>query len=188
MDETELVREGIEESAKAVKALSAQEIIVAKDIIAKAMSSGGKLLICGNGGSAADAQHMAGELVGRFKMERKALTAISLSTDTSILTALANDYGAKAIFARQVEALGTDGDVLLAISTSGTSPNIIAAVEQAKKTGMKVIGMTGAQGGKLKEMSDATITSASSDTPRIQEAHATAIHLLCQMLEAQLTA
>ncbi len=176
----------IRQSIEAKKSLSKEDITAASKIIIESLKKGGKVLLCGNGGSAADAQHMAGELVGKFKMERKALAAVSLSTDTSILTALANDYGQEIIFSRQVEALGKKEDVLVAFSTSGTSPNIIAAVLQAKKSGMHVIGFTGSKGEKLKKLSDVCVMVASDDTPRIQEAHQLAYHLVCALVEEEL--
>ncbi len=134
-------------------------------------------MICGNGGSAADAQHFAAELVGRFEKERRAFPAIALTTDSSALTATGNDYGFERIFARQVEALATSGDVLIAVSTSGNSPNIIAAVMQARKIGCQTIAMTGATGKKLASVCDAAVLVPSTRTARIQEAHITIIHI-----------
>ena len=171
------------ESAKAGESLRAPDIEAATKIIASAYKAGGKVLLAGNGGSAADSQHIAAEFVGRYLLERPPLPAVALTTDTSILTALANDYGAEHIFARQVEALGREGDVLVAFSTSGTSANIMRAVEAARKRGMTVIGFTGAKGAKLKGMCDACITVDSTETPRIQEAHITAAHIICGLVE-----
>ncbi|MBD3387538.1 MAG: D-sedoheptulose 7-phosphate isomerase [Candidatus Altiarchaeales archaeon] len=182
----EKIREELGESIKVKEKLSPEDIAAAADLITEAFNSGGKILLCGNGGSAADCQHIAGEFIGRFKKERDALPAISLSTDTSILTALANDYGGDIIFSRQVEALGREGDVLVAFSTSGTSPNIIKAAEAARDRKMKVIGFTGANGEKLKKLSDVCIMAGSKDTPRIQEAHITAAHIICGLVEANL--
>ena len=142
-----------------------------------------KVLICGNGGSAADAQHVAGELVGRFKMERRALPCIALNTDTSIITAYANDYSFDDIFERQVEALGENGDVLIGISTSGNSPNVVKAVSKAKAKGVTTIAFTGETGGKLKKMCDITFAVTSENTPRIQECHITAFHIICNLIE-----
>ena len=179
----EKIRRQIEASIEAKRKLPAADIGAAAMVLIVALKSGHKVLLAGNGGSAADCQHIAGELVGRFKKERKALPAISLTTDTSIITALANDYGSESIFSRQVEAHGAKGDVLLALSTSGSSPNILKAAEAAKKRGMKVVGLTGIKGAKLKSLSDVCITAASDDTPRIQECHTMAAHIICGLIE-----
>ena len=160
-------------------------IVECGELILQTVRNGKKVLICGNGGSAADAQHIAAEFVGRYETERKALPAIALTTDTSALTALANDYSFDRVYARQVEALGTDGDCLIAISTSGTSPNVIAAVMEARNRGCKVIGMTGAKGKKLASLSDACIMVPSERTARIQEAHITIAHIWCEMVDAE---
>lgn len=149
----------------------------------EALHAGGKLLFAGNGGSAADAQHWAGELVSRFYYDRPGLPAIALTTDTSILTAIGNDYGYDYTFARQVEALGREGDVFVAISTSGNSANIIRAAEAARERGVKVIGFTGQGGGKLAPLSDICFRIPSSETPRIQEGHEFIGHLLCALIE-----
>jgi D-sedoheptulose 7-phosphate isomerase len=146
--------------------------------------SRGKVLICGNGGSAADAQHIAAEFVGRYEVERNALPAVALTTDTSALTALANDYDFDRIFARQVEALASPGDCLIAISTSGNSPNVIAAVMAARRAGMKVLGMTGSGGKKLASLCDQCLMVPSSRTSRIQEAHITVAHIWCETVES----
>jgi D-sedoheptulose 7-phosphate isomerase len=156
------------------------------EIISSVLDGGRKMLIMGNGGSAADAQHFAAELVGRFMMERKALPAIALTTDTSILTAIGNDYGFENIFARQVEALGKSGDVVLGISTSGHSANVLNALHQANQAGLKTIGLLGRDGGEIKHLVDLDITVPSMQTPRIQEAHLTIIHLLCDLVEKRL--
>lgn len=147
--------------------------------------SGGKVLICGNGGSAADAQHIATEFVSRYETERVALPSIALTTDTSALTALGNDYGFERIFARQVEALARPGDCLIAISTSGNSPNVIAAVMAARKIGASVIGMTGAKGKKLASLCDSCLMVPSERTARIQEAHITVAHIWCEMVDTE---
>lgn len=149
----------------------------------EALHASGKLLFAGNGGSAADAQHWAGELVSRFYYDRPGLPAIALTTDTSILTAIGNDYGYDYTFARQVEALGREGDVFVAISTSGNSANIIRAAEAARERGVKVIGFTGQGGGKLAPLSDICFRIPSSETPRIQEGHEFIGHLLCALIE-----
>jgi len=158
----------------------------AAKIVIDAYKGGGKVLLIGNGGSAADAQHIAGELVGRFKLERIGLPAIALSTNTSILTALSNDYEYDTVFSRQLEALANDNDVLIAITTSGTSPNILKAVKVARSKSVKVIGLTGRNGGKLKDMADLTIIVPSNNTPRIQEAHITIGHIICDLVEREL--
>jgi D-sedoheptulose 7-phosphate isomerase len=155
-------------------------------IISETFSDGKKLLICGNGGSAADSQHLAAEFVGRFESERRAFPAIALTTDTSALTALANDYSFERVFSRQVEALGNAGDCLLAISTSGNSPNVIAAVMEARKRQMRVIGLTGASGKKLASLCDACVMVPSGRTARIQEAHITIAHIWCELLDSYL--
>ncbi|MEQ1605252.1 MAG: D-sedoheptulose 7-phosphate isomerase [Pyrinomonadaceae bacterium] len=152
-------------------------------LLVETFKAGNKVLICGNGGSAADAQHIAAEFVGRFETERKALPAIALTTDTSALTALANDYDFERIFARQVDALAADGDCLIAISTSGNSRNVIAAVMAARNRGCRVIGMTGANGKKLASLSDGCILVPSERTARIQEAHITIAHIWCEMVD-----
>jgi len=162
------------------------KIVTAAEIIVKALQQNKKILLIGNGGSAADAQHIAAELVGKFKSERRALAAIALTTDTSILTALGNDYGIDIIFSRQIEALGEENDVLIAISTSGTSKNIIKAVEVARKKKITVIGLTGNNGGTLKDLADYPIIVPSNNTPRIQEAHITIGHIICNLIERML--
>lgn len=176
----------LEDSAQ-VKKLIAQrltgEIEKAALMLLKAYKNGKKVLVLGNGGSAADAQHLAGELVGRFKKERKALPCLALTTDTSILTAIGNDYGYGTIFTRQVEAWVEKGDVVIAISTSGNSENILQAVALAQTQGGQVIALTGKDGGKLKEKADLALVVPSVDTPRIQEGHITIIHILCHLVE-----
>jgi D-sedoheptulose 7-phosphate isomerase len=156
------------------------------DLSVAALRAGGKLLFCGNGGSAADAQHWAGELVARFHYDRPGLAAIALTTDSSILTAVGNDYGCDRIFARQVEALGASGDVLFALTTSGRSPNILAAIAAAKAKGMAVAGFTGAGGEALAALCDRCLRVPASSTPMIQEAHEVAGHLICAMIERRM--
>jgi len=155
--------------------------------IAQAMTvglhSGGKILWCGNGGSASDAQHLAAELVGRFRQNRRGLASIALTTDTSILTALANDFGFETVFARQVEALGNAGDVLVGISTSGNSPNVVAALKQARSQRLVTVAFTGQGGGKTAAVADHLFAVESRETARIQEAHALAGHMLCDWIE-----
>jgi len=152
-------------------------------VLVRRVAAGGKVLTCGNGGSAADAQHVATELTVRYLRDRKAIPAIALTVDTSTLTAAANDLGFEFVFARQVEAIGTAGDVLLAISTSGTSANVLRAVETARAKDIVTIGLTGESGGRLAEIADHCIRVPSRHTPRIQEAHLVIEHLLCEALE-----
>lgn len=155
-------------------------------LLSDAFNRGHKLLVMGNGGSAADSQHFVAEIVGRFKMERKALPAVALSTDTSILTAIGNDYGFDSVFSRQVEALASSGDVVVGISTSGNSPNVLKALQEAKAHGCRTIGLLGKDGGTIKAACDLALVIPSSDTPRIQEGHATIIHIVCDLVEKTL--
>jgi D-sedoheptulose 7-phosphate isomerase len=148
-----------------------------------ALRSEGKILWCGNGGSAADSQHLAAELVGRFRRERRGLASIALTTDSSILTAVANDYGYETVFSRQVEALGNPGDLLVGISTSGNSHNVVAALEAARSHGLITIGFTGQRGGRIAQLVDHLFAVESQDTARIQEAHILAGHMLCDWIE-----
>jgi len=155
-------------------------------LISDALAKGNKLLVMGNGGSAADSQHFVAEIVGRFKMERKALPALALSTDTSILTAIGNDYGFDAIFSRQVEALAVPGDIVVGISTSGNSPNVLKAINAAQERGCRTIGLLGKDGGSIKAACDLALVMPTSDTPRIQEGHITVIHIVCDLVEKAL--
>lgn len=155
-------------------------------LLIKTLKQGNKIFLFGNGGSAADSQHIAAELVSRFKRERRALPAIALTTDTSILTAIGNDYTFDNVFARQIEALGQSGDVAFAISTSGNSPNVLKAVQMAKKMAIATVGFTGESGGELKNFVDLCFQVPSPSTPRTQEAHITAAHALCDILEQEL--
>ena len=164
----------------------ARDIQRAADIIVKAMKAGGKLLVFGNGGSAADAQHIAGELINRFLRERKALPAMALNTDGGVLTCIANDTGFENIFSRQIEALGQKGDVCLAITTSGNSPNVIAACNQARTQGLAVIGLLGRDGGPVAPLCDLALIVPSKDTQRIQETHNLVGHILCELIETEL--
>lgn len=160
------------------------EIEKTAQLIARQLRKGKKLLICGNGGSAADAQHMAGELVNRFLKERKPYAAIALTTDTSVLTSIGNDYCFELAFEKQVQALGRPGDVLLAISTSGRAANVLRAVAAARSLGMKTIGLTGGNGGQLGAAVEQVLcVSCTTSTPRIQEGHQLIIHLLCEQIE-----
>lgn len=149
----------------------------------QALKNGNKILFCGNGGSAADSQHLAAELIGRFQKERRSLASIALTTDTSILTAVGNDYGFEHIFSRQVEGLGRSGDVLIGISTSGNSANVVKAVEMARSIGMHTIAFTGEGGGKLRELCDITLAIPSRVTARIQEMHILVGHIMCELIE-----
>ena len=163
------------------------EIIKASELLIKTYQDKHKLLVCGNGGSAADAQHFAAEIIGRFEKERIALPAIALTTDTSALTALGNDYGYDFVFSRQVEGLGVEGDTLVAISTSGNSKNVIKAVESAKKKKINTIGLLGKNGGKLKDIVDVPVVIPHSNTARIQEAHIFIIHYWAAVIENSAT-
>ena len=157
-------------------------------LLTGAFRAGNKLLVMGNGGSAADAQHFAVEIVGRFRMERRGLPAVALSTDTSILTALGNDYGFDFIFRRQVEALAVPGDVVVGISTSGSSPNVREALLLARERGCRTVALLGRDGGTIRDLVDIDLTIPSHDTPRIQEGHITIIHILCDLVEQGLFA
>ncbi|HOO13516.1 MAG TPA: D-sedoheptulose 7-phosphate isomerase [Candidatus Marinimicrobia bacterium] len=179
----------LEESAEVKR----QTIITAVDSIEAAAQmlidcyrAGGKVLLCGNGGSAADAQHLAAELISRLKLERAAIPALALTTNTSLLTAIGNDYKYDLVFVRQVEAFGRAGDVLIAISTSGESENVIKAVEFSRVQGIKSIALTGAKGGRLAEKVDLAIKIPSDNVQRIQECHITVGHILCELIESAL--
>lgn len=158
-------------------------IINAADMIIESLANGGVVYLCGNGGSAADAQHIAGELVGKFRRERKALPAIAISTDTSVITSVANDYSYDDIFARQVEALLKQKDVLWAISTSGNSPNVVAAAKLAKEKGASVLAFTGEKNCKLEQIADVCFCADNESTARSQEIHQLAYHIICDMVE-----
>ena len=160
-----------------------EEIRVVADICKNALDKGHKILFCGNGGSAADAQHLAAELVGRFVKERESLPAIALTKDTSILTAVANDYSYDDVFSRQVAGLGQAGDVLIGISTSGNSKNVVKATELARQKGLKTVAFTGEGGGKLGALCDAVIAVPSKTTARIQEMHIMVGHIICEIVE-----
>lgn len=164
------------------------EIERASQIIIDSLYDGGTVYIFGNGGSAADAQHMAAELVGRFAMERRGYRAVALTCDSSTVSSLANDYGFERVFARQIEALGRPGDVAVAFSTSGASPNILNAARAAKDREMKLIGLTGASGGELAPLCDSPIMAPSEHTPRIQEAHVLIYHIICELVEKVISA
>jgi D-sedoheptulose 7-phosphate isomerase len=162
----------------------AEDVVRAAEIVAAAFAAGGKLLVCGNGGSAADAQHIAGEFVNQFLVKgRRALPALALTTDGGVLTCIANDTGFENVFARQVEAFGAEGDVLLAITTSGNSPNVEAAVAVARERGVKVVGLLGRDGGRVRASCDLALVVESDDTQRIQETHNLVGHVLCDLVE-----
>ncbi|AQT62483.1 phosphoheptose isomerase [Cellvibrio sp. PSBB023] len=168
---------------QADKALLNQVVSCAETIV-ETLRNGGKVLIAGNGGSAADAQHIAGEFVSRFHYDRPGLASIALTTDTSILTAIGNDYGYERLFSRQVQALGREGDVFIGISTSGNSANVIAAFQEAQQLKLKTIGFTGLMGGKMADMCDITLRMPSKETPKIQEGHIAIGHIICGLVEA----
>jgi D-sedoheptulose 7-phosphate isomerase len=160
-------------------------VLAAADMMTAAFEGGGKVLIFGNGGSAADAQHFACELAGRFLRERRALPAVALTTDTSAITAIANDYGFDRIFARQIEALGRPGDVAVGISTSGSSANVLAGLQCAKARGLKTVAFTGGSGGAVGAAADVHVNVPQALTPRVQELHRTLIHAVCDLIESQ---
>ena len=181
-----IITERIEESIRVKESVLWQEvrnIEKAAKLMIAAVRRGGKIIVFGNGGSAADSQHIVAELVGRFMKERRPIAALALTTNTSTLTALANDYGYDIVFSRQLEALGKRGDVALGISTSGNSANVIAAMKKARAMGLSTVGLSGASGGALKRASRICITVRSKSTPRIQESHAMIGHILCELIE-----
>jgi len=180
----------LEEGARIKKALAESridQIVSMVRLIVTAYKAGGKVVLFGNGGSAADAQHIAGELVGKLILERRAFPAIALTTNTSTLTAVANDYGYDVVFSRQIEALVDEKDVVVGISTSGNSPNVVEATKLAKTKGAKTIVLTGSGGGKLAGVADLALIVPSDTTPRIQEAHITIGHIVCELVEKELS-
>ena len=188
MEMREGVRRGEEVFAAAIKIhdrvrSNLGPAIVAAQAISDALKAGHKLLVFGNGGSAADAQHLAGELVGRFQRERAAMPAIALTVDTSVLTAIGNDYSFKQVFARQVEALGRPGDVALGISTSGESPNVVAALQTARAKGLKTVALTGRDGGSVGRAAEIHVNVPDQNTQRVQEVHMTLLHVMCEVIE-----
>jgi len=189
LKEADLIHETIKEHFAVFNKIlinDLENIEACAELIFETFKNGGKILICGNGGSAADAQHISTEFVGRFESERIALPAIALTTDTSLLTALANDYDFERIFSRQIEALARKDDLLLAISTSGNSPNVIAAVMKARQIGCKILGMTGSKGKKLASLCDAALMIPSDRTARVQEAHITIAHIWCEIVDKKI--
>jgi D-sedoheptulose 7-phosphate isomerase len=181
------ITQQISSSIAAKQALLNDELIEiieqAAQMVVAAYQTGNKTLLAGNGGSAADAQHIAGEFVSRFYFDRPGLASIALTTDTSVITAIGNDYGYERLFSRQVQALGSLGDVFIGISTSGNSPNILAALTECQSKGIKTIGLTGSSGGRMAELCDICIKIPSSETPRIQEAHILIGHIICYIVE-----
>ena len=189
MDNLQNIRSQLDESSRIktlIKEQYSEAILETAEIMIKSLKSGGKLLICGNGGSAADSQHFAAELIGRFLREREPLAAIALTTDTSILTAVGNDYSYDDIFKKQVQALGSSKDVLIGLSTSGNSINVLNAFEAAKEKGMITIGLTGKGGGQIAVESDHSLIIPADTSGRIQEAHITIIHIWCDLIESTL--
>ena len=163
-----------------------ESIVEISQLMIDCLRKGGKVIVFGNGGSASDSQHIAAELVGRFKKDRSALAGIALTTNTSILTSLANDYGYDVVFSRQVEALGKKNDVVLGISTSGKAKNVALGIKQAKKMGIKTVALSGGDGGELVKLADLSLLVPSNITARIQEAHITIAHIICEMVEQEL--
>lgn len=186
MNNVEILRSALAEHHAVMAKLEPllPQIAAVADVMHRCLKQGNKLLFMGNGGSAADSQHIAAEIVGRYKRERRGLPAIALTTDTSILTSVGNDYGFEFIFSRQVEALCVPGDVVFGISTSGNSANVVRAIETAKQIGAITVAMSGGSGGKLSQLCDHNLVMPSADTPRIQEAHIFIGHMLCELAEA----
>ena len=176
--ETAALHEALVDGAEAIE--SAARLII------QALGAGRSLYVMGNGGSAADAQHIAGELVGRFEMERRPLPCLALSTDTSVLTAIINDYSVEDMFLKQVQAFAREGDVVMGISTSGNSANINCALEEARRIGAVTVGLSGRSGGRMAALCDAMILVPADHTPRIQEGHQTIIHIICHLVESEL--
>jgi phosphoheptose isomerase len=186
-EHAELVERSLREGAEllaAVRETMLAEIVRAATLAADALRGGGRVLACGNGGSAADAQHLVAELVGRFERPRRPLPAIALTAETSTLTALVNDFGVEEMFARQVRALGRPGDLLVALSTSGTSANVIAAATAAREIGMGSLALTGRAGGPLADACDLALRVPATSTARVQEAHGAILHALCSVVDA----
>lgn len=185
------VRKQIEDSLKVKKMIlddlaAVKSIEKAADQCIKALKKGNKIILAGNGGSAADAQHIAGELVNRFGFERPGLAAVAITTDTSVITSISNDYGFDKVFSRQIEAIGKKGDVFISLSTSGISANILEAIKEAKSKGIFTIGLTGKSGGKMSDMCDLLLKVPVDDTPRIQEVHILIGHIICSLIENRL--
>ena len=183
------VNERFANHVEMIRALESQACLITKigELLISALSSGKQIFLCGNGGSAADAQHIAAELVARFKNDRRGLPAMALTTDTSVLTAIGNDFGYELVFSRQIEALAREDDVLVGISTSGDSPNVVNAVKVAGTLGVKSVGLTGGTGGVLKTLCDEVLVVPSDVTARIQEAHILVGHIWCELIDAWAT-
>lgn len=181
----EYIENQFDELAKALLVLKSQseKVIEIANVCSMALESGNKIIFCGNGGSAAQSQHLAAELVGRYKKDRPAMNSISLTVDTSNITAIGNDYGYDVIFSRQLEGVGKEGDVIIGLSTSGNSKNVIKAFEQAKKMNIKTIALVGERGGQMKELADYYIAVPASTSAHIQEMHITIGHLICDLIE-----
>lgn len=185
------IQEELEKTLQTLERVSASaEIAIQLEQIAEAccaaLRGGKKVIFAGNGGSAADAQHLAGELVGRFKFDRPGLAALALTTDTSVLTAIGNDYGYECLFARQLNAIGGAGDVFIALSTSGCSPNVLRGLEEGRRKGLVTVGLTGQAGGEMVSLCDYCIRVPSAETPKIQEGHLVIAHILCGLIERTL--
>ena len=186
MMDRQVIREALEihkQMLAAFEASGIETVVAAAEMIVQSLRAGGTLYLCGNGGSAADAQHIAGEFVGRFRTERRALPAVALSTDTSVLTCIANDYDYESVFARQVEALVRAGDILWAFSTSGTSPNVLRAAEAARRRGARVLAFTGRANSRLQALADLCFCADAALTARSQELHQLAYHIICDLVE-----
>jgi D-sedoheptulose 7-phosphate isomerase len=189
VDRDRWIRESLEQAGDVLKMTAAScggSIAEATDLVVRTLRSGGKILLCGNGGSAADAQHIATEMTVKMMKVRAPMAAVALTTNSSLLTAQANDLGFETVFSRQIESLGQAGDVLMALSTSGRSPNILSGVRSAAGMGIKVIGLTGGSGGNLAALCDVAIVVPSDQVQRIQEAHMAVCHLICEFAEASL--
>ncbi len=188
-EKKQYIRAQLEESAETKRAIArdlSDAILEVAEVVIAALRDGKKVLFCGNGGSAADAQHLATELLSRLRLNRRAIPALALTTDTSLLTAHANDFGFDSVFARQVEALGAPGDILVGISTSGNSENVLQALRVARERGLITIALTGRSGGKMTETADYCLIVPSDDTQRIQEGHIAIGHVLCDLIEREL--
>ncbi len=179
----EIMKEQSDNLLKLIEDGYAEQVSKVVDVQLEAVKNGNKVLIAGNGGSAADAQHFAGEFVGRFLKEREGLPAIALTTDSSVVTCIANDYGYDKVFSRQINALGNKGDVFIGISTSGNSQNIIEAFAECKKKGIITVALLGKDGGKLKDLADYCMLVPLNQTPRVQEIHTMTVHMMCEMIE-----
>lgn len=186
LDKVRAILKGSIEAKQAFLEGPLEAVVAAANAIVKSLRAGGKLLVFGNGGSAADAQHLAAEFVNKFLRPRSALAALALTTDTSVLTSIANDDDFKEIFARQIGALGRPGDVALGLTTSGRSPNVLRGLEEARKRGLVTVGLTGRDGTLIRELLDHWIPVESAQTPRVQEVHITVGHILCELVEEQL--